>query len=360
MAHSARALPAAAAMLVAFTGAAVLPPATAHPAAEHKPVLFPNGVWKGAAVLSGTMKVADVSFDWEPSAYTFTVTISNGTADGTWVAKGGELSAVDSTGEATGTWHGSGVLHGTATRIVATGSSHVHEDVTAEGLSFPVDLDVPDHYTFSAAGGSCVSMSGDVLQQARATEQAKGFSSTVKGLFVAQKVAGVTSTVNPNFTSKLTALMSKASELEKQAHPSVAAIQALIGQISSFYDTAMDWSKCDGPPATMGKHGSSRLLMVQIVGVLVLKALDQGVGLTPLDVMDLADAASRIGAIGANAPYPGLAKQLTADLTKAISTGLTKAAASGDKNACGQLGLAAESVGGLSSQVAKAQACLTS
>ena len=329
--------------------------------AEAKPsAAFPAGRWKGIGVITGGIAQTDVQAAiTNPATVTFEVEVApDGTVvDGVWQLSGATVQVVIPGGSGTASISGSGTLAGTGTRVAVDGSLSISGTVTVQGLTVPLSgISVGAGGGFSPTGASCDVVWGDLSTEARSVQQAAGFSTSVTGPFSAKRIAKAGENLSLSFDETYVELVTAMEQLAAQSPPPVADVVKLATKIDAFYAQVFGSAACADGPKNLEKGKQPYTTFVDKLGQMLLAALQDPNAYSAEDLQQLLLVAIHFGLLGAAAPDPQFAAQLSGEFEAALSSALAKAKAASDHTDCIIVFLAA-SAGGYSSIAKEAKAC---
>jgi hypothetical protein len=345
--------------LAAMTLAAVLFP-TAPASAAPPTATFPPGVWKGSALGTGGISGQSVEgFITQPIKFSFEVQVGadGAVVGGTWTMTG-EVAAAAPGVEGVMSLGGSGTIGGTGARLVIAGSTTFSGTITVQGSPYPVNFSAEAAGGFSPTTATCSFVTGDIATEGRAAQQAAGFATTVTGPFTAYRIGKPGDAGVPGFEEQYVELVGKAEALLAQHPPPAGEVVALAEQAEMFYHNVFNYGSCPGGSTNLLPGKQPYTYFVKTIGALLLAALADPAAYSVDDLDALALAALRIGVIGAAAPDPELAAQVSQALFDALSAHLSGAVAANNKTDCVIIYLAAEALG-FTQLLADAQACAT-
>ena len=324
------------------------------------PGAFPPGVWKGAGVMTGAISTQGVTaFAEGPWIFRFVVEVApdGSVVDGS-IEGSGDVSSVVTGGEGTFTISLAGTLAGSSARVEVGGTFHLSGQVTAQGVTVPVELDFPAEGGFTPTSATCAVVTGDIATEARAEQAAAGFTTSVTGPFTAVRVAAAGANLAPGFEEQYVQLVSTVDQLAAMATPPAAEMVALVEQSEDFYDNVFGTTSCPGGTPNLSPGKQPYTYFVKKLGELLLKALANPSAYSVSDINSMAIAAVRIGVVGGAAPDAQLGDQVDQALFDALATKLSEAIANQDKTDCAIIHITATTLG-FDELLADAQACAT-
>jgi hypothetical protein len=340
---------------------AVLVAAVAVPAADAapSPVRWPPGTWRGVAFLSGGLAGHGGTVT-RLNGGVFTIDAVVGTdssVTGTWTlaptVEHASFSTLGGAADGDLTVTGNGILAGSDTDIVVTGTLTVQGDVTVSSpqlgvVTLPVDEAEPADGSFALTASTCSRVDADLAATGRFAQTAAGFATSVTAPFVGTKVTAATSA---DWANQLADLENRiqgwlTATADGDITPvTVESLLVLLGDIRSFNDYMITLAPCEDVPADLAKGMIADTIFTKLVAKLAYAVASDADQFDPTVLAAVTFAAVEVGAIGTASADPQTAQNLDGTLHDAVAAKLDSAIAAGDETGITQLTLAAEQAG---------------
>jgi hypothetical protein len=317
-----RTLRLAAPLILAVLGAAV----PTLPATAKKQVAFPDGVWTGTAIYTGSAAgqgfLAEADADVE-----FELTVNQGdVTDGTMAVKGSGSGSGFSVGGGAGVLDFSGklTLSGNAALVLAQGS------VSFSGIvsGVPVEFGGGTSFEFAPSFVTCNRVTGDLTGE---TQGPQGTTASAKFVAIRTGAPGAAKSVLQEYDELVDAVVDALSAIPLDINEMLALIQ----RIDQLNAQILGLGQCQGPlPPGFSKGLSDTLLTALFQDLIKENVLDHADKYTAQALLSILGVGVRIGAVGnavpGSAPLKLEAKNLLALFDIALEQKLDEAIAAGD------------------------------
>ncbi len=310
-----------------LVGLAALPVLAAKPSMP-----FPPGKWKGKGVWTGAISGNDVGVTIVgASVYDFELNVDpEGNIDGLWTLAPTKVNVAMPEGEsASGVISGMGGLAGNGAATV-DGTYTISITIPSVGVS-GYEVALPAEGSFWPTSGSCTFIQGDLANQARESQQAAGFATSVVGPFTAKRIAAPGDDGTQSWDESYVELVEKMTELLGTPNPSTTEVLALVIGVDEFTANLVKASVCNEAPSNLEKGKQPYTWFIERFTELMNKILDDPSAYSGADIAEMLIASVNIGAVGSAAPDSEAAAQLKAKFEQVLNQKLDDDIAKGDK-----------------------------
>jgi hypothetical protein len=323
---------AAAVALLVLAGAGWMPPAAAG-----EGVPFIDGRWAATAVqVTGGIDNGDLRADFDDSEVDFIIDVRAGAVtEGRLDVRAGIHAEATEGGTGDFLVSGSVDLGGSARRVVGVGGRlRFQGTIVTESITVGINRSIragDENVGFSPQSVTCTQATGDLAVEGRQVQEAGGFSSGVRALFLAVRVPPDVDDFPPDLAEAFADLMADLADAVR-GRPTAEEILDLARRVEELDSAVVGLAFCEGPPPGFEEGLARDDFFREMFRQLLEAAIAREIAFNTFELIMLLGVAYSTGVAGEYGPDPIAGGELHGQFESVLGERLDAAAAATPPN----------------------------